>query len=64
MTGDPPSLSPTFQVSPIYVARVIVSTLAKASGASGLVKIMAPVPASEVAELPLMLIATTLAHIY
>lgn len=53
-----------FQVSPIYVARVIAATFARASGASGFVKMIAPVPASEVAELPLMLIATTLAQIY
>jgi predicted metallopeptidase len=53
-----------FQVSPIYVARVIAATFARLSGASGLVKIIAPLPASEVAELPLMLIATTLAQIY
>ena len=50
-----------FQVRPIYVARVIDGTLAKASGASGLVRITAPFPALDTRELPLMLIATTLA---
>jgi hypothetical protein len=35
--------------------------LARASGASGLVKIIAPVPEAEISELPLTLVATTLA---
>jgi hypothetical protein len=48
-----------FQVSPIYVANVIASTLARASGASGFVKIFAPVPSVETGELPLMFVATT-----
>jgi hypothetical protein len=52
-----------FQVSPIYVANVIASTLARASGASGFVKIFAPVPSVETGELPLMFVATTLAYI-
>jgi hypothetical protein len=63
MTGDPPSAAPSFQISPTYSEAVIDGIFARSVGASGVVRIIAPLPSSEIKELPTTLIATTLAYI-
>ena len=52
MTAVPPLLVPTDQVNPIFEAVVTNRLFAKDRGGSGLVKIIAPFPAIEGAELP------------
>jgi len=44
MTGEPPSATPITQVSPTLVALVIAGTLSNDVGASGKVRITAPLP--------------------
>ena len=54
-------MTPALQVSPTYVADVIVATLAKLIGGSVTVRIIAPLPTAEKSLVPFMLVAYTLA---
>jgi hypothetical protein len=62
MTGVPPLATPITQLRPTYVAAVIVGTLCKLSGASGFVKMIAPLPYEDCSDEPIMLDAVTLAY--
>ena len=46
---------------PIYDARVIAGTFATLRGASGILKMVDPLPATETTELPMLLTAVTVA---
>jgi hypothetical protein len=61
MIGVPPFLSPSSQVRPIVVPHVIIKLLVRFKGSSGNVNKTAPLPASEVAELPRLFMAIILA---
>jgi len=61
MTGVPPLALPSDQVSLIFVASVIRASLARLTGASGLVSIIAPFPDVEASEGLTILVAIILA---
>lgn len=61
MTGVPPFSAPSFHLIAIVVPLEYVTSLAKLKGASGIVKIGDPELASEYTEVPLILVAATLA---
>jgi hypothetical protein len=63
MIALPPFQVPSDQLRPTETAFVIAGKLAKPTGASGTLKITAPLPASERSELPLTFVARTFAKI-
>ena len=62
MTLDPPLLAPRVHESPTEVAVLAATFSYKNRGASGFVKILAPLPGSDSSELPYAFCAITLAY--
>ncbi len=61
MTLDPPLLAPRVHERPTEVAVLAATFSCKNRGASGLVKILAPLPGSDSSEFPYAFCATILA---
>lgn len=61
MTGVPPFAAPSYHIKPTYVPEVTSGSFAKFRGISGFVKIVAPLPSSEVSEAPRTFEAITVA---
>ena len=62
MIAVPPFESPSLHIRLICVPEVYTLLLRRSTGGSGVVKMIAPFPASEVSELPKSLTANTLAY--